>query len=159
MLLLPSDHPLGQPDVPVTGLLVKVSLDCCLKPARPLENHLLQIPDILEIQAIGQNPVDTYIAHHQHSQLAFTLGLRTHESGQKLGLLRVCFDNCHAVTPSAAKNQPLVQSMRMPRRNIRGGQTQSRGNLKKRAELDLFQDNCLDLVGPFSCQRVRALLL
>jgi hypothetical protein len=135
MLLLPPDHPLCQPDIPVTGFLVKVALHRCLKPARPLEDHLLQIPDVLEIQAIGQDPVYTHIAHHQHSQLAFAFGLRPHESGQKLGLLRVCFDYCHAVTPSAEKNQPLVQSMRMPGRNIHGGQTRTAGNAEKKRRI------------------------
>lgn len=81
VLALAVDYSAGKPDILVSCFLIKVPLDGCLKASRTLENHLLQIADRFEVQAIRFDPVDAYIADHQHAKLTLAFCFGSHESG------------------------------------------------------------------------------
>ncbi len=85
----------GKPQVPVAGSLIEVALLSSFETARTLEYHLLEGANIFEVQAVGANTIDAYIANHQHAELALAFCLGSNKSGQQLRFFGVRLDHSH----------------------------------------------------------------
>ena len=70
----------GEANIFVPSALIKISLLCRLESSRALEHHIPDVSDVFEIKTIGADTVNTDVADHKHTQLAFSFRFRTHES-------------------------------------------------------------------------------
>jgi hypothetical protein len=73
----------GQLDIHFSSSLVEISVERRLKTPGSLKDHLGDRSDVYKVQAIGPDPVDADVSHHQHSQFSFALCFRSHQSRQK----------------------------------------------------------------------------
>lgn len=92
------DRALGEPDIRISGLLIKIPLLRGFKTTRTLEDHILNAANIIEIQAIPQYPVHADVTNHQHAKISFPFGFSPHQTSEQPGLLRVRLDNSQVPT-------------------------------------------------------------
>jgi hypothetical protein len=94
--------PSGKIDILLPGPLIEVAFLCGLESAGLLEHHAPDRVDVLEVQASYPHTVDPGVAHHQHPELAVTLGFGPHQSGEELYFLRI-MGNCSHLPTSLQK--------------------------------------------------------
>jgi hypothetical protein len=112
MMALPLDDFPGQVELILAGPLVKIALDGGLKSAWPLVNHFPDGRDLLEIQAIGPDPVHPDIADHQHAQISFPFSLSAHQPREKPDIRFGIRNNGHNFTSLSSYSIAASESIR-----------------------------------------------